>query len=163
MRPVKIQAAIVAVLIVACSRPQPLRISTAAFNAGDRIPKQYTCDGENIPPPVSFRNPPGNSRSLAVVLDDPDAPGGLFTHWIVWNIPPAEASVMAGTEGTNDFGKKGYGGPCPPHARHRYVLHCFALDTMLQLAPGSDRKAFDAAMRGHVLAEGKLEGWYERP
>jgi Raf kinase inhibitor-like YbhB/YbcL family protein len=107
---------------------------------------------------------PGNAKSLAIIVDDPDAPGGLFTHWLVWNIDAkateiAENSAPAGAaQGTNDFGKRGYAGPCPPSGTHRYFFKVFALDTKLALNSGAKRAALDDAMRGHVIARGELMG-----
>jgi Raf kinase inhibitor-like YbhB/YbcL family protein len=147
----------------ACHRGErSLRIVTPAFNDGNPIPRQYTCDGENAPPPLNLSGTPAGAKSLALVLDDPDAPGGLFTHWLVWNLPPRSNGIV-GTEGTNDFGKRGYRGPCPPPgAAHRYVFHLYALDTLLAVPPGAKRPELDAAMRGHVLAEARFAGTYAR-
>lgn len=155
--------ALLLVLLAACRRHEgSVTIKSPAFNDGDPIPRQYTCDGENAPPPLWFRGAPARARTLAIVLDDSDAPGGLFTHWIVWNIPPNAQTVMDGIQGTNDFGKTGYGGPCPPGGEHHYVFHLFALDQPLSLLPSSKRADVDAAMRGHVVGEGALTGRYRR-
>lgn len=151
-------------LALACHRGEsPLRITTPAFNDGNPIPRQYTCDGENAPPPLNLSGTPANAKSLALVVDDPDAPSGTFTHWLVWNLP-AQSHGIVGTEGTNDFGKRGYGGPCPPKgAPHRYVFHLYALDVpSLALTPEAKRAELDAAMRGHVIAEARFTGKYGR-
>jgi hypothetical protein len=110
--------------------------------------------------------PPG-AKSLALIVDDPDAPSGLFTHWIIWNISPqtnniGEGSAPSGVQGTNDFGKSGYGGPCPPSGTHRYYFKIFALDRDLDLTAGAKRAQLDAAMKGHIVAHGQLMGHYSR-
>jgi Raf kinase inhibitor-like YbhB/YbcL family protein len=150
------------VLLTACRHEASVKIKSPAFNEGDPIPRQYTCDGENAPPPLWFNGAPANAKTLAIVLDDPDAPGGLFTHWLVWNIPPNAQTMMDGAQGTNDFGKTGYGGPCPPGGEHHYVFHLYALDGSLSLPPSSKRPDLDAAMRGHVVGEASLIGRYAR-
>lgn len=155
--------ALLAAAAVACSRGDAkLRITTPAFNDGNPIPRQYTCDGENAPPPLNLSGSPATAKSLALVVDDPDAPGVVFTHWLVWNLP-ARSQGINGVEGTNGFGKRGYGGPCPPHgATHRYLFHLFALDAMLALPAGATRAELDAAMRGHVRGEARFTGTYGR-
>ena len=110
---------------------------------------------------------PSEAKSLVLIADDPDAPSGLFTHWLVWNIPPqtnsiAEGSAPKGVQGTNDFGKSGYRGPCPPPGTHRYSFKIFALDRELDLRGGAKRRQLDAAMKGHVIAQGELVGRYAR-
>ena len=159
----RIALAALLALTFACRREDTqLRIQTPAFNDGNPIPKQYTCDGENAPPPLNLSSSPANAKSLALILDDPDAPGGTFTHWLVWNLP-AKSHGVVGTEGTNDFGKLGYSGPCPPRGpAHRYVFHLYALDASLALPPSAKRAELDAAMRGHVLAESRFAGKYAR-
>jgi Raf kinase inhibitor-like YbhB/YbcL family protein len=154
--------ALLLVLLTACRHEGSVKIKSPAFNDGDPIPRQYTCDGENAPPPLWFGGAPAKARTLAIVLDDPDASGGLFTHWVVWNIPTNAQTVMDGVQGTNDFGKTGYGGPCPPSGEHRYVFHLFALDGSLHLQPSSKRPDVDAAMTGHIVGEAKLTGRYAR-
>lgn len=139
-----------------------LRIQTPAFNEGKQIPRQYTCDGENAPPPLNLSSTPAGAKSLAVIVEDPDAPGGTFTHWLVWNLPPDSRGV-SGREGTNDFGKRGYSGPCPPPGpAHRYIFRLLALDTSLGLPPSAKRVEFDTAARGHILAEATFMGKYGR-
>jgi Raf kinase inhibitor-like YbhB/YbcL family protein len=139
-----------------------LRITTPAFNDGNPIPRQYTCDGENAPPPLNLTGTPAGAKTLALIVDDPDAPHGTFTHWLVWNLPP-ESHGIVGNEGTNDFGKRGYSGPCPPPGpAHRYVFHLLALDATLALTPSATRRDLDAATRGHVLASATFTGRYGR-
>ena len=146
-----------------------MKITTTAFQQGGNIPSKFTCDGADANPPLRFEGAPAEAKSLALIADDPDAPGGLFTHWLVWNIDPKTTSVEEnsapsnGVQGKNDFGKSGYGGPCPPSGTHRYVFKIFALDRQLDLAADSKRAQLDAQMRGHIIAQGELIGRYSRP
>ena len=143
-----------------------ISITSSSFQAGGDIPAKFTCDGTNVSPALQIGGVPNEAKSLVLIVDDPDAPRGLFTHWIVWNIDPkttrmAENSApTAGVQGTNDFGKRNYGGPCPPSGTHRYFFKIFALDIKLELKPSARRAELDAAMRGHVLAQGELMGRY---
>ncbi|MDQ6938942.1 MAG: YbhB/YbcL family Raf kinase inhibitor-like protein [Verrucomicrobiota bacterium] len=141
-----------------------ISLSSPAFRAGEKIPEKFTCKGANVNPPLQFPGVPGGASSLVLILEDPDAPSALFTHWVVWNIDPttrqiAEGNSPAGAvQGANDFGKTGYGGPCPPSGRHRYFFRLFALDQKLNLKSGATRKDLDKAMAGHILARGELMG-----
>ncbi len=151
---------------------------SAAFNSGGAIPQQYTCDGSNVSPPLSWNNIPEDTRSLALIVDDPDAPGKTFVHWLLFNLPPdrdvlpedlnvEQHSGDAGQtplEGTNDFGDQGYGGPCPPRGddAHRYSFRLYALDTMLDLGAGATKRQLTQAMDGHILAEADIMGTYRR-
>ena len=143
-----------------------ISITSPSFQAGGDIPTKFTCNGTNVSPELQISSVPNEAKSLVLIVDDPDAPRGLFTHWIVWNIDPkttrmAENSApTAGVQGINDFGKRNYGGPCPPSGTHRYFFKIFALDTKLELKPGARRAELDAAMRGHILAQGELMGRY---
>jgi Raf kinase inhibitor-like YbhB/YbcL family protein len=144
-----------------------MKITSSAFQEGGNIPSKFTCDGSDISPPLQIAEVPSGTKSLALVVDDPDAPSGLFTHWMVWNISPQtntieEGSTPKGVDGTNDFGKSGYGGPCPPSGTHRYYFKIFALDRELDLPPGTKRSQLDAAMKGHVVEQGELMGRYSR-
>ena len=144
-----------------------IKITSSAFQEGGNIPLNFTCDGGDTSPPLQIAEVPSGAKSLALVVDDPDAPSGLFTHWMVWNMSPrtsaiAEASTPKGIHGTNDFGKSGYGGPCPPSGTHRYYFKIFALDRELDLPPGTKRSQLDAAMKGHVVAQGELMARYSR-
>jgi Raf kinase inhibitor-like YbhB/YbcL family protein len=144
-----------------------MKITSSAFQQGGNIPSKFSCDGANTSPPLQISDVPSGAKSLVLVVDDPDAPSGLFTHWTVWNIPPqtstiAEGSTPKGVQGTNDFGKSGYGGPCPPSGAHRYYFKIFALDRDLDLPSGAKRSQLDAAMKGHVIAQGQLMGRYAR-
>src|SRR5437899_918563 len=144
-----------------------MKITSSAFPEGGTIPSKFTCDGSDTSPPLQITGVPSEAKSLVLIADDPDAPGGLFTHWLVWNIPPqtnsiGEGSAPKGLQGTNDFGKSGYGAPCPPSGVHRYYFRVFALDRELDLRSGAKRSQLDAAMKGHVIAQGELIGRYAR-
>jgi len=144
-----------------------MKITSSAFQEGGNIPSKFTCDGGDRSPPLQIAEIPSSAKSLALIVDDPDAPSGLFTHWIVWNISPqtngiAEGSAPKGVQGTSDFGKSGYGGPCPPSGTHRYYFKVFALDRELNLPSDSKRNQLDAAIKGHVVAQGELMGRYSR-
>lgn len=150
-----------------------MKLMTPSFTAGGEIPQQYTCDGANISPALSWDAPPDGTRSLVLIADDPDAPGRTWVHWLVYNLPaasrelpedvrPRTASPRA-FQGKNDFGKVGYGGPCPPAGPpHRYYFRLYALDTELPLKPGATRPQVERAMEGHVLAETEIMGRYAR-
>ena len=144
-----------------------MKITSSSFHEGGNIPSKFTCDGSDTSPPLQITGIPSEAKSLVLIADDPDAPGGLFTHWLVWNIPPqtnsiAEGSAPKGVYGTNDFGKSGYKGPCPPPGAHRYSFKVFALDRELDLRSGAKRSQVDAAMKGHVIAQGEIVGRYAR-
>jgi hypothetical protein len=150
-----------------------LKLTSPAFPEGGAIPKQYTCDGKDVSPPLSWSGIPAGAKSLALVCDDPDAPSGVWVHWVAYNIPastsglpealPARDEIAGGgVQGKNDFRKTGYGGPCPPGGTHRYVFTVYALDSDVTLAAGATKAQLLAAVRGHVLAEGKLTGKYSR-
>ena len=144
-----------------------MKITSSAFQEGGNIPSKFTCDGSDSSPPLQIAGIPSGAKSLALVVDDPDAPSGLFTHWVVWNISPqtnaiAEGSAPKGVQGTNDFGKSGYGGPCPPSGTHRYYFRIFALDRELNLPSGTKRNQLDAAVKRHVVAQGELMGRYAK-
>jgi Raf kinase inhibitor-like YbhB/YbcL family protein len=143
-----------------------ISVTSPSFQAGGDIPTKFACNGTNVSPELQISSVPNEAKSLVLIVDDPDAPRGLFTHWIVWNIDPKTTRVAensaptAGIQGTNDFGKRNYGGPCPPSGMHHYFFKIFALDTKLELKPGARRAELDAAMRGHVLAQGELMARY---
>jgi Raf kinase inhibitor-like YbhB/YbcL family protein len=143
-----------------------ISITSPAFESGGDIPAKFTCKGANGSPPLQLKGVPNETKSLVLIVEDPDAPSGLFTHWIAWNIDPktteiAENSAPAGAiQGVNDFGKRNYGGPCPPSGTHRYFFRIFALDTKLELKANARRAELDAAIRGHVLAQGELMARY---
>jgi Raf kinase inhibitor-like YbhB/YbcL family protein len=146
-----------------------LEITSIAFSDQGEIPTKYTCDEEDINPPLSVNSTPEGTQSLVLIVDDPDAPAGVWNHWLVWNISPAaleigEDSVPAGAvEGTNDFGNVAWGGPCPPPGLpHRYFFRVYALDICLDLESGARRGEVEKAMEGHVLAQAQLVGRYGR-
>ncbi|MCK4357577.1 MAG: YbhB/YbcL family Raf kinase inhibitor-like protein [Candidatus Cloacimonetes bacterium] len=143
------------------------KIASTAFAEGEMIPRKYTCDGDDISPPLQISDVPENTKSLALIMDDPDAPVGVWDHWIVFNIPASisqisEGEEPQGTPGKNSWGRTGYGGPCPPSGTHRYFFKLYALDTMLDLEPGASKKKVLKAMEGHILAQGELMGKYKR-
>jgi Raf kinase inhibitor-like YbhB/YbcL family protein len=144
-----------------------LKITSSAFQESGNIPSKFTCDGSDTSPSLQITGGPSGAKSLVLIADDPDAPGGLFTHWLLWNIPPqtnsiADGSAPKGVQGANDFGKTGYRGPCPPPGTHRYSFKVFALDRELELRSGANRSQVDAAMKGHVIAQGELVGRYAK-
>jgi Raf kinase inhibitor-like YbhB/YbcL family protein len=143
-----------------------LTVKSPVFEANKPIPKKYTCKGESINPPLSIDGVPKEAKSLALLMDDPDAPMGTFDHWVVWNIPASTKSIgektVPGTEGLNGMRKKGYTGPCPPSGTHRYFFKVYALDTELKLADKTTKREVEAAMQGHILAKGELIGLYSK-
>lgn len=142
-----------------------LQVQSVAFSNNGHIPPRYTCEGENINPSLEVSNVPERTKTLALIMEDPDAPRGTFDHWVVWNILPNEAiteRTNAGTSGVNSFGKTGYAGPCPPSGTHRYVFKIFAIDTMLDLQAGATKNELLQAMDGHVLSKGELLGHYQK-
>jgi Raf kinase inhibitor-like YbhB/YbcL family protein len=145
-----------------------LELTSPAFDDGVNIPRKYTCDGEDVNPPLRIEGVPAGTKSIVLIVDDPDAPLGMWVHWVVWNIPPEtkelpENTVPAGAvEGLNDFQKHSYGGPCPLSGKHKYYFKLYALDIKLNLDPNSLKKDVRNAMEGHVLAQAKLMGTYGR-
>lgn len=142
-----------------------LHISSKAFEDEAAIPQKYTCDGENISPPFDIDNIPQQAVSLALVADDPDAPGKTWVHWVIWNIPVThhlKENQAHGIQGINDFGNNQYGGPCPPQGTHRYYFKIYALDSILFLPLTAGKQALEKAMSGHILAFGQLTGRYSR-
>lgn len=145
-----------------------LKIASPAFEQNDQIPQRFTCDGEDVNPPLKISNVPPSAKSLALIVDDPDAPGKTWVHWVVWNIDPStsgisEDSVPKGAaQGMNDFGKNPYGGPCPPSGTHRYFFKLYALDKVLQLSSRSTKYDLESAMRGHIVSQTELMGLYSR-
>ena len=132
-----------------------MEISSPDFEDNGEIPKEFTCDGEDRSPELHINGVPEGTKALALVMDDPDAPTGTFTHWAVWNMPSGTSKIGMGEEpegvqGTNSFGNRGYGGPCPPSGTHRYYFRLYALDTELELEEGSSKEDLEDAMRGHV-------------
>jgi Raf kinase inhibitor-like YbhB/YbcL family protein len=144
-----------------------MTVSSAAFAEGDAIPRRHTCDGEDVSPPLTFSDVPSGTQELALLVEDPDAPGGTFVHWVAWGIDPsggalAEAAAPPGV-GRNGFGRPGYGGPCPPPGpAHRYIFTAFAVSQALDLRSGASADDLRRAIHGLVLAEGSLTGRYAR-
>jgi Raf kinase inhibitor-like YbhB/YbcL family protein len=142
-----------------------LIVQSVAFSHKGHIPPRYTCEGEDINPPLEISNIPLNTKTLALIMDDPDAPGGSFDHWLVWNISPNTAiaeNTNPGVSGTNSFGKIGYGGPCPPTGSHRYYFRVFALNAEIDLPSGKGKQELQHAMKDHILAEGELMAYYQK-
>ena len=150
-----------------------MELSSPAFSTGGAIPAAHGCEGADASPPLAWRDVPGPAKALALIVEDPDAPAGTWLHWAIWNLPPRphqlEGSVpphkvlpSLARQGLNDFGRVGWGGPCPPSGEHRYFFRLYALDAPLALAGGARRAELEAAMRGHVLAEAALMGTYRR-
>lgn len=142
-----------------------LALSSPSFDNQSYIPSRFSCDGENINPAINVSGLPAGTQTLALILDDPDAPGGTFDHWLVWNIPPADLineNAVPGTEGMNGWGEIGYRGPCPPSGTHRYYFRLFALDAELNIPSGAGRFRLEQAMKGHVLATAELVGLYKK-
>lgn len=150
-----------------------LTLTSTAFSHGQSIPSVYTCEGKDISPPLAWSEPPSGTKSFALISDDPDAPMGTWVHWVAYNIPPktrqlseafpTAAALKDGTlQGTTDFGRTGYGGPCPPSGTHRYFFKLYALGTILDLQPGATKTQLEAAMQGHILAQAELMGTYKK-
>lgn len=150
-----------------------MKLSSKAFKDGGSIPRKYTCDGEDISPPLAWEGIPAKARSLALIAEDPDAPGKTWVHWILYDLPPetrslpenaSQAHALPGhaLEGMTDFKRVGYGGPCPPDGRHRYFFRLYALDSRLEFPEGVSRDEVLQTIRGHVLDEAQLMGTYCR-
>ncbi|MGZ9265216.1 MAG: YbhB/YbcL family Raf kinase inhibitor-like protein [Candidatus Deferrimicrobiaceae bacterium] len=172
--PVILSAAIVLALFTAQTihgeerHMSELSITSPAFSHNGMIPKKYTCDGIDVSPPLSIGNAPEKTKSLALIVDDPDAPMGTWVHWVAWNIGPGIGEIPENTvppgalQGTNDFGKQRYGGPCPPSGTHRYFFKLYALDTPLTLNAGATKAQVEKAMSTHLLGKTELVGLYRR-
>lgn len=165
------------------SEQTTMKLTSSAFSHNQTIPAVYTCDGQNVNPPLIIAQVPPNAKSLALIVDDPDAPMGTWTHWTVWNIDPStkkieennipssalntalpreSKSFMAANEGLTSFGKRGYGGPCPPPGTHRYFFKLFALETTLSLSSEASKQELEKAIEGHVVDQAELIGLYSR-
>jgi Raf kinase inhibitor-like YbhB/YbcL family protein len=145
-----------------------LQVTSSAFSEGASIPRKYTCDGENVSPPLSWSAVPAGTESWVVIIEDPDAPSGIWVHWVLYDLPSQtdslqEGSQAGGVEGRNTSRREGYSGPCPPRGpAHRYFFKVFALDTVLHLKAGATKADVEKAMAGHILAQGQLMGTYSR-
>ncbi len=151
-----------------------MKINSKVISSGGEFPKRNTCDGADVAPPLAWEDAPAGTQAFALILDDPDAPSGTFTHWLLWDLPASSRELPenlpktaelpgGGKQGRNDFGKTGYGGPCPPPGKpHRYFFRLYALDKPLGLKGGAGRGELERAMKGHVLAQAELMGRYGR-
>jgi Raf kinase inhibitor-like YbhB/YbcL family protein len=188
MRKVKLLLALVMLAFVACSNRPPqaapppatpatqqqkseLKLTSTAFKEGEAIPRGYTCDGANVSPPLEWTGVPKSAKTIAIIADDPDAPTGTWVHWVLYNLPAAGLGMIentpltetlngGGAQGKNDFGKIGYGGPCPPSGTHRYFFKFYALDSELPLKPGATKNDVEKAMEGHTVGQAQLIGTY---
>ena len=169
----KIFILLMIILIIGCSQQKEtqleagsMKLTSFAFENGRYIPIRHTCDGDNVPPHLIIKDVPEGTASLALIMDDPDAPGRTFVHWVAWNIPPDKKEILEDEDleyqGMNDFGKREYGGPCPPSGTHRYFFKLYALDTELNLSESATKKDLEHAIKGHILAETSLMGLYKR-
>jgi Raf kinase inhibitor-like YbhB/YbcL family protein len=145
-----------------------IELTSPAFKANDYIPAKYTCDGENVSPPLQVSAVPNDAQSLVLIVDDPDAPGGDWIHWLVWNIDPKVETILSSEvplgaiQGLNSFGDQSYGGPCPPSGTHRYQFKLFALDTTLDLSNLTNKTKLLEAIKTHILSQTMLVGLYKR-
>ena len=150
-----------------------MKLTSTAFGEGGMIPAQYTCNGPDISPPLNWEDVPEQTKSLALIADDPDAPVGTWVHWVLYNLPADSRELQedlpktkvlpnGAMQGTNDFRKIGYNGPCPPGGTHRYFFKLYALDELVDLNPGARKKDLLDAMKGHILAECQLMGKFSR-
>ncbi len=154
-------------------RAMSFTLSTQSFAPGGEIPRKYTCEGDDLSPELSWSEPPKGTQSFALIADDPDAPSGTFTHWVLYDVPAEMRQLAEGasrgqlpagaSQGRNGFGKTGYGGPCPPPGKpHRYFFKLYALDANLGLKPGASKQQLEQAMKGHVLAQSEVVGTFKR-
>ena len=144
-----------------------MEISSPVFDQRKPIHKKYSCQGDNVSPELLIKGVPDSAESLALIVEDPDAPSGTFDHWLVWNISPKIERIDQGAkllhQGVNHFGKIGYGGPCPPAgSKHRYYFKLYALDTQLQIPDGSSKAKLQESMKGHIVEEAELMGTYQK-
>src|SRR5262249_40803138 len=150
-----------------------MQLTSGAFDLGKLIPRKYSCDGEDVSPPFAWSDVPENTKSFALIADDPDAPGSIWVHWVMFNIPAESRGIKErippvrklpdqSIQGINDFGKTGYGGPCPPGGTHRYFFRIYALDTSLEPNPSTTKPELLKKMEGHILAKAEYMGTYKR-
>ena len=163
----------VCIILILGFRPQvqaapqggKMELTSPAFKHNDFIPSSYTCDGQDINPPLGVKGIPSGAKSLALIVDDPDAPAKTWVHWVVCDISVVteiKENSIPGTQGINDGQQIGYGGPCPPSGVHRYFIKIYALDTLLNLQAGVNKKTLEKAMQGHILDQAELIGLYKR-
>ena len=168
---------LILILIIGCNQQKEkqiqatgvaeMKLTSSEFSNDGAIPSEYTCDGSNINPQLSISDVPSNAKSLALIMDDPDAPVGVWDHWVVYNIPASTKEIPKGKEpqgtaGRNSGGRSGYVGPCPPSGTHRYFFKLYALDTTLNLPEGLTKKDLEKSMQGHIIAKAELMGTYKR-
>jgi Raf kinase inhibitor-like YbhB/YbcL family protein len=147
-----------------------LNVTSSVFTQGGAIPANYTCAGKNVSPPLTWSNAPKGTKSFAIIMDDPDAPMGVWVHWVLYNLPASVTQLkedfkieeIKAVGGKNDYGSATYRGPCPPGGQHRYVFKLYALDKILEVVPGMTKRTLEEVMRGHILAEGKLIGTFSQ-
>jgi len=156
------------------TKKAPMQVNSTAFNEGEPIPAKYTCDGKNVSPPLKWTGAPAETKSIALIADDPDAPVGTWVHWVLYDAPPetknfpedlSKGQYLPGgaKQGINDFKHLGYGGPCPPPGKpHRYFFKLYALDKLLAMNPGATKQEIERAMANHILAQAQLIGTYKR-
>jgi len=155
------------VFMVPCGAEEAIsmRIASPEFENNSFIPKRFTCQGEDISPLLTIEGIPEKAKTLALIVDDPDAPMGTWVHWVVYNIPVVssiEESSIPGQEAMNDFGRKNYGGPCPPSGVHRYFFKLYALDTEISLRDNARKRDLEKAIQNHILAQAELIGLYKK-
>lgn len=149
-------------------------IRSTAFDYNKPIPAQYTCDGADLSPPLTWTNVPAGTKSFVLIVSDPDAPSGQWAHWLLWDLPAGTTSLPQGVpktgalpdgsrQGKNDFGNPGWGGPCPPGGRHRYVFRLFAMDRLIGLPPDATRDTLEKSIQGHIVGQTEVTGRYQRP
>ncbi len=154
-------------LVLADSGPNDFQLTSPAFENNADIPKKYTCNGGDINPPLTIKNVPAKTKSLALTVSDPDAPAGRWSHWVIYNIPPNTGEIIEntnpGTEGLNDFRKYTYGGPCPPGGKlHHYIFRLYALNTVLNINEGPTLNEVEKALQGYIIAKTELVGIYQK-
>jgi Raf kinase inhibitor-like YbhB/YbcL family protein len=158
---------------MASSNVTEMKLVSNAFKEGQPIPRGYSCEGTNVSPPLEWSGVPKSAKTLALIVDDPDAPAGTWVHWVLYNLPAENIGIIestpatetltgGGIQGMNDFKKIGYGGPCPPSGTHRYYFKIYALDAELPLNPGATKADLEKVMEGHVVAEAQLMGTYRK-
>jgi len=168
---------LIPILVIGCSQVQQkqteekmvvsMKLTSASFGNSLAIPPEHTCDGKDLSPELTISDVPSNAKSLVLIMDDPDAPVGIWDHWVVFNMPPSTKQISKGTEpngvaGKNSWGRTGYGGPCPPSGTHRYFFKLYALDNVLNLPQGAAKKEIEKAMQGHIIEKAELVGTYKR-
>ncbi len=161
----KIMSILLGLMCVSSTRAFAFELTSPAFKHNEMIPTKFTCQGNDINPELNISNTPAGTKSLALIIDDPDAPMGTWVHWVVFNIPPVQKikeNSIPGIQGYNDFKRVNFGGPCPPSGTHRYFFKLYALDSMLKLSEGATKTDVEGAMKSHILAQTELMGLYKK-